>query len=228
MRLLLPTQAELSPDDLFDLYDEPGPVLRAGFVTSVDGAIAVDGTSSGLGSAADKAAFRALRTVADAVIVGAGTARKEGYGPVLHDGSAASWRALRSRAASTPLVVVSRSGDIPADSRFLQGPVLFAVPEGIDVPGEVLSTPDPATMIRALHARGLTRLLCEGGPALLTTLFAAGAVDELCLTTSPKAVGEGPHLLGAVPTRDVALLSLVHQDPGVLLARWRVVRSTND
>lgn len=228
MKLLLPEVRDVTAEDLFDLYDAPGPHLRAGFVASVDGAIAVDGRSGPLGSPADKAGFRALRTVADAVLVGAGTARAEDYGPVRHQPSAARWREAHGRSPDTPLVVLSRSGRIAPDARFLGGPVLLAVPEGVDVPamsGEVLRTVDPVELLAALHERGFTRLLCEGGPSLLTTLLAAGVVDELCLTTSPTAVGDGPHLLGQVPLTDLELRSLVYDDPGVLLSRWSVVRS---
>ncbi len=226
MRLLHPDPRDLTAEDLVDLYDTPGPVLRAGFVTSVDGAIAVDGASAPLASAADKAAFRALRTCCDAVLVGAGTARSEDYGPVTHEGAAVAWRAAHGRSAPTPLVVVSRTGKIPPDARFLAGPTLFAVPAGVSVPGEVLSSPEPRELVAALHERGLTRVLCEGGPSLLTSLLAAGVVDELCLTTAPTVVGDGPHLLGEVGATDLELVSLVHDDPGVLLARWRVVRSS--
>lgn len=230
MKLLHPTARDLTPEDLLDLYDAPGPHLRAGFVTSVDGVIAVDGASGPLGSAADKAAFRALRAVTDAVVVGAGTARAEDYGPVRHGEAATAWRAAHGRAADTPIVVVSRTGRLAPDARLLQGPVLLAVPEHVevDLDVEVLRTTDPRRLVAALHARGLTRLLCEGGPSLLTDLFAAGVVDELCLTTSPQAVGEGPHLLGRVPVTGLELLSLVHDDPGVLLSRWSVVRSVRD
>ncbi len=228
MRLLLPEVRDVTAEDLFDLYDEPRPHLRAGFVLSVDGAIAVDGRSGPLGSPADKAVFRALRTVADAVIVGAGTARGENYGPVRHPPAAAVWREAHGRSGDTPLVVVTRSGRIPADARFLEGPLIVAAPEGVAVAGDVIRTVDPVELVAALHDRGLTRLLCEGGPSLLTDLLAAGLVDELCLTTSPTAVGEGPHLLGLVPRTDLRLRSLVHDDPGVLLARWTVVPSAGD
>ena len=229
MRLLLPEPSDLDVDDLPDLYDVAGPHLRAGFVSSVDGAIAVGGRSNALSSAADKAIFRALRTVADAVIVGAGTAREEDYGPVTHQSSAAAWREAHARSPQTPLVVVSRSGAISSDARFLHGPVILAVPVGVDVPetaAEVVRTVNPAELVAALHERGFTRLLCEGGPSLLTSFFEAGVVDELCLTTSPQAVGQAPHLLGSLKTpADLQLVSLVHDDPGVLLARWTVVRS---
>ena len=42
-----------------------------------------------------------------------------------------------------------------------------------------------------LAARGLTRVLCEGGPHLAASLIKAGLVDELVLMTSPLTVGTG-------------------------------------
>jgi riboflavin biosynthesis pyrimidine reductase len=225
MRLLHPTAREVTAEDLFDVYDAPGPHLRAGFVASVDGVIAVGGTSAALSSPADKAVFRALRTVCDAVIVGAGTARDEDYGPVRHSAAAAAWRAAHGRSADTTVVVVSRRGEISESARFFDGPALVAVPEGVSAPGTVISTVEPGELLDALHARGLTRLLCEGGPSLLTSFLDAGVVDELCLTTAALAAGEGPHLLGKITPQDLRLESLIHDDPGVLLARWAVVRS---
>ncbi|HUR50653.1 MAG TPA: dihydrofolate reductase family protein [Mycobacteriales bacterium] len=232
MRLLLPEVRDLTDEDLYDLYDEPGPYLRAGFVVSVDGAIAVQGRAQGLQSPADLAVFRALRSVCDAVVVGAGTVRAEDYGPVRLRAPAKAWREAHGRAPEIPLVVVSRTGGL-GTGRVLEGPVLLArpaaaggaaLPEGVEeLPGE------PAELVAALHDRGLTRLLCEGGPALLTSMLAAGVVDELCLTTSPTLVGRDPRLVGAldVPV-DLALTHLVHDDPGVLLGRWSVVRSPGD
>lgn len=235
MRQLLPELRELTDDDLLDLYDVPGPHLRAGFVASADGAVSVDGRSGGLSSPADKAVFRALRGVCDAVLVGAGTLRAEGYGPVVLQPAAAAWRVAHGREARVPVVVVSRTGDL-GDGRVLQGPVLLAAPEGVRARSaqrehpEVERLPaDPVALVAALHARGLTRLLCEGGPSLLTALLADDLVDEVCLTTSPQLVGPGPRVVGGLATpRHLRLAALLHDDPGVLLGRWSVVRSRGD
>jgi riboflavin biosynthesis pyrimidine reductase len=233
VQLLHPSVRSLSSDDdLRDLYDLPGPHVRADFVASIDGVIAVSGTSEPLGTPADTAVFSALRAVSDAVIVGAGTARAEDYGPVRFSASAAAWRASHDRSPAAPLVVISRSGAIPVDAKLRAGPLIVAVPAGVEVSGpvtEVIHETEPAALIAALNERGFTRLLCEGGPSLLTTFLAAGCVDELCLTTSPLAVGEGPRLLGALPgVVSLELRSLVHDDPGVLLQRWGVVRSIDE
>ncbi len=50
-------------------------------VASIDGSTAVDGGSAKLGNANDSAVLKQLRSIADVIIVGAGTARAEGYGP---------------------------------------------------------------------------------------------------------------------------------------------------
>lgn len=59
--------------------------LRVNFVASADGAVAVDGLSAGLSSPTDKAVFRVLRMVCDALLVGAGTFRDENYRPLTLD-----------------------------------------------------------------------------------------------------------------------------------------------
>jgi riboflavin biosynthesis pyrimidine reductase len=41
-----------------------------------------------------------------------------------------------------------------------------------------------------LAGRGLTRVLCEGGPSWLGELVLAGQLDELCLTISPMMGGD--------------------------------------
>ena len=83
---------------------------------------------------------------------------------------------------------------------------------------------DLSAAVAALHARGLTRLLCEGGPTLLTALLQAGLVDELCLTSTPLLVGTAPTLLTSSLAAPAALelRTLVDGDDGVLLARYGV------
>jgi riboflavin biosynthesis pyrimidine reductase len=77
---------------------------------------------------------------------------------------------------------------------------------------------------RELEARGLVQVLAEGGPSLLGTLFAAGAVDELDLTWSPGVVGgEHPRIVSGGPL-EVALapVALVESE-GTVMGRWRVL-----
>lgn len=232
LQLLLPERRALAPADLLELYDPPHGV-RAGFVLSTDGGIAHDGTSRTLQTPADQAVFHALRGVADAVLVGAGTARTEEYGPVRPRPDAQAWRAARDRPPQPPLVLVSRSLDLEPDARCLTGPsivVTCAAAPGRDrfldvvVAGE--DEVDLADAVRQLNDRGLTRLLCEGGPHLLTALLRQGLVDELCLTHTPLLLGRAPGLLTDALDEPVGLdlQHLVDGGDGVLLARWAVRR----
>src|SRR3954468_23522249 len=86
-----PYDAGMTPDraELERMYAYPEtdrPWIRTNFVSTLDGAAyAGDGTSGSLGGPADKQVFALLRSLADVIIVGAGTARTEGYQPVRPD-----------------------------------------------------------------------------------------------------------------------------------------------
>jgi riboflavin biosynthesis pyrimidine reductase len=142
-----------------------------------------------------------LRTHADAVLIGTGTLRAEGYDTLVR----APERRARRRAAGqaeTPLaVLLSRSLDLPWDAGLLAAadqPVLVytgpdaAEPPAVAAPLEVVRLPDPspAAALADLRARGVAALLCEGGPTLNRALLAAGLVDELFLTLAPLLTGE--------------------------------------
>src|SRR5215210_6424427 len=60
---------------------EGRPALRLNMIGSVDGATSLNGRSGGLGGPADRRVFAALRSLADVVLVAAGTVRAESYGP---------------------------------------------------------------------------------------------------------------------------------------------------
>jgi 5-amino-6-(5-phosphoribosylamino)uracil reductase len=220
--------------DVTDLEDRYAPPdtrhLRMDFVQSLDGAIAVDGRSKGLQTPADLRVFRTLRNVSDAVLVGAGTARQENYGPVRITAEGQAWRARTGRRPEVPLVVVSASGGTGLDAgRLAPDTLVLTCRAGANasVPFEQLvhgdDTVDLAAGLAALADRGLSRLVCEGGPTLFASLLARGLVDELCLTLSPLLVGPAPHLLAAAPDPPPALqlLSLLREDD-VLLSRWAV------
>ena len=51
------------------------PWVLVNMITSLDGAVAIDQRSGGLGGPADQRVFHLLRDLADVVLVGAGTAR---------------------------------------------------------------------------------------------------------------------------------------------------------
>jgi riboflavin biosynthesis pyrimidine reductase len=235
MRQLLPTPADRV--DLHEVYAHPGGRLyvRANMVTSLDGSAVKDGRSGGLGGPADKEVFGVLRSLCDAVLVGAGTARAEGYrAPRAKEADAGRRRAAGQRPAPV-LVLVTRGLDLDPGSDLFTGAERTVVvtsgssddaardrlAEVADVVVAGDERVDLSIALDQLAGRGLTRILCEGGPSLLGDLAAAGRLDELCLTISPQLVGgDGPRIARG-PDLDVDLspASLLEAD-GVLLARY--------
>ena len=238
MRRLHPSPAhDVTDDDLAAAYAlPPGRSVRVDFVTSLDGAITVGGRSAGLGSPGDRRVFRVLRALADAVLVGAGTATAERYRPVDADPEVARLRTALGRPAAAPVVVVSRRASLdPAGPLAVPSTVLVtcaaadpgrrAALAGAGV--EVLVCGDADVDLRLaldeLAARGLAQLVCEGGPSLLSAALDAGVVDELDLTISPALVGGEARLLDR-RLEDVVrprLLQVLEED-GVLFTRYAV------
>lgn len=194
-------------------YRDPADGVRANMVMSLDGAFAVHGRVGPLSSPIDHQLLLALRALADVVLVGAGTARAEGYGPVRldehHRRLRSAHRGIDPDAAPPPIAVVTATGNLPPASQLGadQAPALVVTTSrpGTDPrphidPGytDVITTGDGAVdlgaALTALKARGYRRILCEGGPALLTALADADLLDELCLTLSPTVVGPSTEL----------------------------------
>ncbi|MPQ96795.1 deaminase [Modestobacter sp. I12A-02628] len=240
MRSLHPSVGLVPDEELAAVYGLPtGRVLRVNFVTSLDGAVAVDGRSGGLGSDGDLRVFRVLRALADAVLVGAGTAAAEGYRPLSADSPVGRLRSDLGRPATAPVVVVSRRASLSPDDQLAgaaQPTVLVtcaaADPErraaltaaGVHVLVCGEDDVDLPEALDQLAARGLEQVLCEGGPALFAAALDAGVVDELCLTIAPALVGGGPQLLGGTALAEVARPELVHvlTEDGSLFTRYRL------
>jgi riboflavin biosynthesis pyrimidine reductase len=237
VRRLLPGPArDVDDDALVEAYRlPPGRSLRVDFVASLDGAITVGGRSGGLGSPGDKQVFRTLRALADAVLVGHGTAATEGYRPVAADPAVAALRTALGRPASAPIAVVSRRASLAPGDR-LAAPTTILVTCAAADPARRTALADAGVTVLVcgeddvdlplaldeLAGRGLEQVLCEGGPALLSSALAAGVVDELDLTVAPALVGAGePHLLTG-PLPDAVRLGLrqVLEEDGVLFTRY--------
>jgi riboflavin biosynthesis pyrimidine reductase len=202
--------APLTDEDLIAAYatERDDPWLRVNFVASLDGAVTTgDGFSEGLSGAADKRVFGLLRMLCDALLVGAGTLRHEGYGPLRLSPARRQWRRAQGLPEYPVLVVVSRSLDLdPDQGAFAEAPVrpivltaatapvtrrpALAAVADIRVYGQ--ADVDLPAALDALRRDGLGQVLCEGGPQVLAALTAADLVDELCLTMAPLLVGPGP------------------------------------
>jgi riboflavin biosynthesis pyrimidine reductase len=225
VRQLLPLP--LDPVDPVSVYGDPPvadgrPSVRLNMIASVDGATAVAGVSGGLGGPADRRLFSVLRSLADAVLVAAGTVRAENYGPatlpiaIVSRSCQLDWGSpLFTEARFRPVVVTV--ADAPAANRARAGEVADVVLAGTD-------DVDLRVALAALAERGARSVLAEGGPSLNGQLAAAGLLDELCLTVSPVLVGGDAkrilHGAGAAVSPSLELCS-VCEDNGFVFLRLR-------
>lgn len=217
------------------------PAVALNMVQTLDGAVAVGGRAWPLGSAVDHYLFRTLRGWADAVLSGAGTLRANDVVPLTHPELAAA-RAAAGRPPNPAAVVVTRAAAFGEDvlgKRFFKGdgfrPIVMttgqARPEDLararEAGAEVMVVPtgagggvDLAAGLRALAARGVARVLAEGGPGLNRGLVEARLLDELFLTLAARVAdaATGPvltGLLGGAPASLVLQSELQYRAPEV-------------
>jgi riboflavin biosynthesis pyrimidine reductase len=191
------------------------PFVRLNMISSLDGAISVNGRSGALGGPADRRVFTVLRGHADVILVGAGTVRAEGYGKARLDDDVQSARVARGQAPLPPIAVVSGSLQLDWSSPFFTGPgprplILTSENGAARAPTAVTDVADVVTTgdehvdleraIAVLDDRGARNVLVEGGPGVNADLARAGLIDELCLTVSPRIVGgQGPRIVAGTP-----------------------------
>jgi riboflavin biosynthesis pyrimidine reductase len=193
------------------------PAVLVNFVESLDGVVTFDpehGSGAEISgfSEPDRFVMGLLRALADAIVVGAGTMRaapNHAWTPRhvsrSHADAYAAWRRHLGLAPEPTTIVVTATGNIPADHPALATP---------GVPAIVVTTADGKARLRgslppqvrviatgeAVHvsagsilaiaqAEGARVVLCEGGPHLIGTFVAERLVDELFLTLAPQLVG---------------------------------------
>jgi riboflavin biosynthesis pyrimidine reductase len=212
--------------------------VRANFISTLDGAAnGDDGRSGSINTGADREVFALLRALCDVILVGAGTARTEGYKRAT---IGARWASLRQDRPDHPSTAIfSRSGQVPptlSAARNNSGEVLLvtcqhAGDQAIEAAQATLGkanvivdgqeTVDLASVMARLAARGLQRVLCEGGPHLLGDLTAAGHLDELCLSIAPTVVaGDHPRIAAGAPVTANLTPRLLIQAQDTILGRW--------
>ena len=192
-------------------------VVFANFVSTIDGIVSFDvpgqdqAKQVSRGYPGDRFMLALLRGVADAVIVGAGTLRKERdsiwTAERVFPSEAKSFAALRVALDRPPrplTMIVTASGDVDlAAPVFTEGgQVIIATtrpgatrlgqtPPHVEV--RVLADAAPlqcADLVRlAVDESGGTRILTEGGPNLFGAFLKERAVDELFLTIAPQIAG---------------------------------------
>jgi riboflavin biosynthesis pyrimidine reductase len=219
------------PSELESLYGPLGfpapahtPYVIANFVTTLDGVVALGEAGHGGGgeisgfNADDRMVMGILRSIADVVVVGAGTLRAD----TAHIWTAAhvfpaltgAYQALRDALGKSgpPLnVIVTASGNLDTTLPvFVSGevPVLVvttpegaknldrsSLPLGVSISAVQAGKSISATaVIRAIRRQSQTAdmILVEGGPHLMGGFFAERCLDELFLTLAPQVAGRSP------------------------------------
>jgi 5-amino-6-(5-phosphoribosylamino)uracil reductase len=140
-----------------------------------------------LSSPEDLEDMREAREQCDAILVGAGTVRRDN--PSL-------------RAKNAARVTVTRSGELDSDLHFFDGTmrtIVLTAPERVDALREQLGecaeiiaieSFEPASYVGALRDCGVRSLFVEGGTRILTAFLAGGTFDRLRLAISPFFVGD--------------------------------------
>lgn len=241
---LYPRAAQVEPEDLVGELDLASrapadrPYVIANMVSTLDGRAATDGDTRGLGGAQDRRLFHLLRSAADAILVGAGTARIERYAEAVKDDELRARRERHGLDPRQPTVIVSARMLLPSDLPLLQAPgapVIVATAAEHELEGVVADVAyertgdDLQLLLARLRADyGIRSLICEGGPTLVSYMLAAGLIDELFLSLAPKLAGGGdePTIATgpALPTPANADLVWLCESDGALFTRWRVNR----
>ena len=236
-----PALRERYGSDLWIPLRADRPTVIANFVSTLDGVVSFQ-TPDAMGGGEisgffepDRFVMGLLRSVADAVLIGAGTLRaapKHRWIPEhVNKASAAEFADVRTRLGLAPFpltAVLTGSGDIDlahpglSDARI---PVLLIttddgaarlfeqpIPPHVEVFSLGNSEPTPAAVIELLARRGAAVVLSEGGPHLIGQLLSAGLLDELFLTTAPQIAGRNSE------TRRLALVEGAAYD--VATAPW--------
>lgn len=229
-----PDGAELDQDAVAQRYaadERPArkdrPWILLNMVTSLDGATAVDGTSGGLGGEGDKMAFRAIRAVADIIVVGAGTAMAENYGPPVLTDELRAARVARGQSELPAIAVISGRLSLDPAARLFtdesfdpfvitttanasEGTVatkaaLAGVSTVMEVGDERV---DIAAAMGELRQLGFSTVLLEGGPTLNASFTGLDLIDELTLTLAPSLVAGDSTRLATGPVEALRPMKL--------------------
>lgn len=136
----------------------------------------------------------AVRASCDAILVGANTIRRDNPRLLVRDPARRRERVALGRPENPLKVTITASGDLDPDAAFFAtGEQLVYAPNGIATPGETVpmgERVDLAAVLDDLAARGVRRLMVEGGTGTHTAFLSAGLADELHMVVAPFFVGD--------------------------------------
>jgi riboflavin biosynthesis pyrimidine reductase len=216
------------------------PHVIGSLISSVNGRSTLDGRTWPMGSQVDRAIFRGLRGICDAIMVGTGTLRAEKYGRPGRKRTLRESRAERGLAEEPKVLVVSRSLDLPTRIPLFRDPdteILLYTWSDAPVPSVgaqmQVTRLDPAdqslaAVLRSARAEhGVRSVVCEGGPRIFGALLDEDLVDELFLTIAPVYAGDaempltsGGHRAQATP---MSLVNVLSHEANLFLRYQRAV-----
>ena len=128
------------------------PFVYVAMIATVDGRAALDGRSAALGDEADLEMLLELRALADAVLIGTGTLRAEGYDRLVRSPERRGAAEAAGLAEDPLAVLISRRFDVPWEAGLFpaaEQPVLIYAGTGAGEPPDV---PAPVEVVRARRA----------------------------------------------------------------------------
>lgn len=179
-----------------------------------------------------------VRAGCDAILVGANTIRRDNPRLLVRSAARREARLARGLPPSPVKVTVTAGGDLDPRAAFFTlgdvekivyaaSPALDKVRELVGAAADVVDAGDPVDlprMLADLAARGVRRLMVEGGGDTHTRFLTAGLADELHLVIAPFFVGDprAPRFVGAGafpwgPGRRARLMEATRIDDVVLL-----------
>jgi 5-amino-6-(5-phosphoribosylamino)uracil reductase len=181
------------------------PYVLLSCAVSVDGCL--DGTSGErlvLSSEADLDRVDEVRAGCDAILVGAGTIRRDDPRLVIRDPARRTERAARGQPPDPAKVTVTATGGLDPGARFFTlggapklvycaSPAAGATASRLGGSAAVIDAGDPPRLsfvLADLAKRRMRRILVEGGAQVLRHFLAGGLADELQLVIAPFFVGD--------------------------------------
>ena len=192
------------------------PYVLLSVAMSVDGCIDdATGDRLILSNEADLDRVDEVRAGSDAILVGAGTIRRDNPALLVRSAFRRDRRIAAGLPASPARVTLTASGDLDPSARFFtagEGARLVYVPDGeqdrardrlgglagVQVVGVREHRVGLPAVLADLAARGVRRLMVEGGGSVLAQFLAEGLADELDLVVAPLFVGDpaAPRIAG--------------------------------
>ena len=157
-----------------------------------------------LSNESDFARVDGIRAACDAILVGAGTVRSDDPRLLVRAPALRAARVAARRGSSPMKVTVTRTAQLDPASRFFttgdadrlvycSSSAHAAARQrfgGLATVVDAGTSPAMAGVVQDLAARGVERLLVEGGGSVLTQFLTAGLADELQLAVAPVFVGD--------------------------------------